>query len=252
MFILVLMSAVAFGYFSVAREMTLFRNHWEIYGRSMANSYSLLIEHGMGLSDRSFVQNVADRIVENEDVVLCSLYDHAGERVAHAAKKRRLPSPQSTYQITQAIHSKEGQMIGTLQIGLSLLKMDSQIDGLKRDILLVTLGVIGVGILFTLILTRILLRPIEKLAEATEMVTMGELAQTVDIRSKDEIGDLAKAFNQMTLQLKESRNNLERKVEERTHQLEENIAELNQARTSTLKMLEELQICQEGIGNGQP
>ena len=102
-------------------------------------------------------------------------------------------------------------MIGTLQIGLSLLKMDSQIDGLKRDILLVTLGVIGVGILFTLILTRILLRPIEKLAEATEMVTMGELAQTVDIRSKDEIGDLAKAFNQMTLQLKESRNNLEKK-----------------------------------------
>ena len=91
MFILVLMSAVAFGYFSVAREMTLFRNHWEIYGRSMANSYSLLIEHGMGLSDRSFVQNVADRIVENEDVVLCSLYDHAGERVAHAAKKRGSP-----------------------------------------------------------------------------------------------------------------------------------------------------------------
>ena len=34
---------------------------------------------------------------------------------------------------------------------------------------------------------------------------------------------------------------LERKVEERTHQLEENIEELNQARTSTLKMLEDLQ-----------
>src|SRR4030042_4115690 len=247
MFILVLMSAVAFGYFSVAREMTLFRNHWEIYGRSMANSYSLLIEHGMSLSDQSFLQNVADRIVENEDVVLCSLYGHAGERLAHAVKKRRLPNPQLTYQVTQTIHSKEGQMIGTLQIGLSLLKMDSQINGLKRDILLVTLGVIGVGILFTLILTRILLRPIEKLAEATALVAMGELAQTVDIRSKDEIGDLAKAFNQMTLQLKESRNNLERKVEERTHQLEENIAELNQARTSTLKMLEELQIAKKEL-----
>ena len=132
-------------------------------------------------------------------------------------------------------------MIGTLQIGLSLSKMDSQINGLKRDILLVTLGVIGLGILFTLILTRILLRPIEKLAEATERVAKGELAQTVDIRSRDEIGDLARAFNQMTLQLKESRMDLERKVEERTHQLEENIAELNRARTSTLKMLEELQ-----------
>jgi signal transduction histidine kinase len=112
---------------------------------------------------------------------------------------------------------------------------------LKRDILLVTLGVIGLGILFTLIMTRVLLRPIEKLAEATERVARGELVQTVDIRSRDEIGDLARDFNQMTLQLKESRMDLERKVEERTHQLEANIAELNRARTSTLKMLEELQ-----------
>jgi len=240
-FFLVLMSAAAFGYFSIAREMTLFRSHWEIYGRSMANSYGLLIEHGMNLSDRVFLQNVAERIIENEDVVLCSLYDNSGERWAHAVKKGRLPDSQLTYQITQTIHSKEGQMIGTLQIGLSLFKMDSQINGLKRDILLVTLGVIGLGILFTLIMTRVLLRPIEKLAEATERVAKGELAQTVDIRSRDEIGDLARAFNQMTLQLKDSRKYLEKKVEERTRQLEANIAELNRARTSTLKMLEELQ-----------
>ncbi len=55
------------------------------------------------------------------------------------------------------------------------------------------------------------------------------------------IGDLARAFNRMTLPLKESRSDLKRKLEERTHQLEENIAELNRARTSVLKMLEELQ-----------
>src|SRR4030042_1457931 len=74
-----------------------------------------------------------------------------------------------------------------------------------------------------------------------ETVAKGELVQTVGIESRDEIGDLTRDFNQMTIQLKESRMDLERKVEERTHQLEENIAELNRARTSTLKMLEELQ-----------
>jgi len=55
------------------------------------------------------------------------------------------------------------------------------------------------------------------------------------------IGDLATAFNRMILQPKESRSELERKVGERTHLLEENIAELNRARTATLKILEELQ-----------
>jgi signal transduction histidine kinase len=247
MFFLVLMSAAAFGYFFVAREMTLFRSHWEMYGRSMANSYSPLIEHGMGLLDQAFLQGVAERIIKNEDVVLCSLYDYSGERVAYAVKKGKLPDSQLTYRITQAIHSEGGRMIGTIELGLSLSKLDAQITELKKDILFVTLGVIGIGIMFTLILTRVLLRPIEKLAEATERVARGELAQTVDIRSRDEIGDLARDFNQMTLQLKESRTDLESKVEERTHQLEENISELSRARTSTLKMLEEFQAAKKEL-----
>jgi signal transduction histidine kinase len=45
----------------------------------------------------------------------------------------------------------------------------------------------------------------------------------------------------MTLQLKESRDTLEKKVEERTRQLEENINELNQARMATLRMIENLE-----------
>jgi len=112
---------------------------------------------------------------------------------------------------------------------------------LKMDILFVTLGVTGIGFLLTLIFTRILLKPIEELASATEKIAEGDLSQAVKIRSRDEIGDLARAFNQMTLQLKDSRNELESRVEERTRQLEGNIAELNHARTVTLKMLENLQ-----------
>jgi signal transduction histidine kinase len=55
------------------------------------------------------------------------------------------------------------------------------------------------------------------------------------------IGDLARAFNRIILPLKESRGELERKVKEQSHQLQESIAELNRARTTTLKILDELQ-----------
>ena len=60
------------------------------------------------------------------------------------------------------------------------------------------------------------------------------------------IGDLSRTFHQSTLPLEESqtdlnRNDLKRIVEERTRQLEENVKELNRARTSSLKMFEELQ-----------
>jgi two-component system cell cycle sensor histidine kinase PleC len=55
------------------------------------------------------------------------------------------------------------------------------------------------------------------------------------------VGDLAGAFHRVTLPLRESRIDPEGKVEERTRQLEENVRELNRARTSSLKMFEELQ-----------
>jgi len=118
--------------------------------------------------------------------------------------------------------------------------LDARLFDLRKDILFVTLGVLGIGFLLTLIFIRLFLKPIEKLASATERIAKGELVQSVDIQSRDEIGELARAFNQMILQLKESRNDLERKVEERTKQLEENIAELNRARMSALEMLDNL------------
>jgi signal transduction histidine kinase len=55
------------------------------------------------------------------------------------------------------------------------------------------------------------------------------------------IGNLAKAFNRIVLAPKEPRSELKRIAEERTHQLEETVVELNRARTATLKILEELQ-----------
>jgi signal transduction histidine kinase len=241
MFFLVLMSAGAFGYFFAAREITLLRAHLESQGKSIVNSIGRFFEHGILHSDHFFLQRISEKIIEDEDIMFCTVFDKDGKPLVHVAKKEIPSDPDLTYQVTQPIRSEEGNLIGTFQIGFSLNKLNSRMGEMRRDILLVTLGVSGIGILFTLIMTRVLLRPIEKLADATERVTRGELAHTVDIRSKDEIGDLARAFNQMTLQLKESRNDLEKKVEERTRQLEANVKELSRARTSTLKMLEELQ-----------
>lgn len=130
------------------------------------------------------------------------------------------------------------EFTGRLERGV----LEERLFQLRMDILFVTLGVMGIGFLLTLIFTRILLRPIGQLASAAEKIAGGDLSQMVEIRSRDEIGDLARVFNQMILQLRESRENLEKKVEERTRQLEDNIKELNHARTVTLRMLENLQL----------
>jgi len=241
MICIAVVGSLAFGYFFMAREMTFHRSHLESHGKSIVNNFRSLIEQGIDLSDRSSLQRIAESLVEDEDVVLCSFSDPSGESLAYAVKKGVLPDPNLTYQLTQPLQSKEGQSIGTLQIGLSLSPLTNRMIKMRRDIILISLGLIGVGILFTFVLTRILLQPIEKLVTATERVAKGELAQTVDIQSRDEIGDLAKAFNQMTLQFKKSRDDLEKKVDERTRLFEETLEELNQTKTSAQKILQDLE-----------
>ncbi len=239
--LLILVASVAFGWFFIARETTLLRSQLEGCGRSMANNLGPLIKYTLSLSDRSSLQLLAEGMVMDEDVVQCSLFGSSGERLAHAVKPSGLVDPDLTVHLTQPVLSRDGQKIGTLQIGLSLQKLKARIEEIKRDILLLTLGVIAAGILLSVIFTRILLLPIGRLIGATERMTRGDLAHTVDIRSRDEIGDLARAFNQMTLKYKESREDLEKKLDGRTRQLEETVEELSGLRGSNQKILKDME-----------
>ena len=151
-------------------------------------------------------------------------------------KEKGIPESYLIYYLSQPIRSREGQVIGTLQIGLSLQGFGQDIGRLKRDIVVLAVGVAAAGILLAVIFTWILLLPIRKLVMAAEKVGRGDLA-TVDVVSRDEIGDLANAFNHMTLQLKESRDGLERKVEERTQELERASRELKEMDETKLKFI---------------
>jgi GAF domain-containing protein len=83
----------------------------------------------------------------------------------------------------------------------------------------------GIGIFLLGILTSLAIRqaiqPIETLTETATAITQGELGRIAPVESEDEIGVLAQAFNQMTEQLLESIGNLERRVFDRTRDLEQ-------------------------------
>ncbi|MBK8930857.1 MAG: HAMP domain-containing protein [Chloroflexi bacterium] len=69
------------------------------------------------------------------------------------------------------------------------------------------------------ITTRIL-HPIQDLTEASTAIASGDLNRIVPVASNDELGILAKDFNVMTENLKEMLDNLEQRVNQRTHALE--------------------------------
>jgi signal transduction histidine kinase len=65
-------------------------------------------------------------------------------------------------------------------------------------------GAVGatlVAFVLGILLARTLTRPIRELTLATRAVAKGDLAQQVPVRSQDELGELAVAFNQMNIDL---------------------------------------------------
>jgi len=82
----------------------------------------------------------------------------------------------------------------------------------------VLFGVFGVLILvigvLAVILSRAISRPIKKLTETVRDIAGGDLKKRADVKSKDEIGQLGNAFNDMTGKLQDSYDKLKRQVEE--------------------------------------
>ena len=90
---------------------------------------------------------------------------------------------------------------------------------LIRSTLLLAAG-LGLACLAGLFLARRMVVPIRTLSVGAAKIGGGDLTQRIDIRTGDELEALGDQFNTMAVRLEDSYATLERKVEERTRQLE--------------------------------
>jgi two-component system, NtrC family, nitrogen regulation sensor histidine kinase NtrY len=75
---------------------------------------------------------------------------------------------------------------------------------------IVTLVIIFLATWFGLTLAKGITDPIQDLVQATNRITQGDLDSLIDIEADDEIGLLVKSFNQMTKDLKKSKDSVEK------------------------------------------
>jgi signal transduction histidine kinase len=79
---------------------------------------------------------------------------------------------------------------------------------------------LGLAVLAGLLLARRMVGPIEALQESAMKIGAGDLGQRISIKTGDELEVLGEQFNSMAAQLQHSYATLERRVQERTHELE--------------------------------
>jgi len=136
------------------------------------------------------------------------------------------------------LYDYSGQIIGVVDI----LSEHSAVVAAQRQALTVSLVIFLAGVLATNAVMGFVVgstvRPIRQLTQAATAFAAGDLSRSVEVNTRDEVGRLAEAFNQMGSQLRELIGSLEQRVAERTRALQAT-SEISQ-RLSTLLDLDDL------------
>jgi len=133
----------------------------------------------------------------------------------------------------EPIIDPEETIIGILYVGM----LEKPYLDTTNRVMLAFCLLAGLFVLFLLVMlffsTGRIINPLQQMVVATQEIARGDLSHKVEVHSRDEIGRLADSFNRMTDNLKGANEKLvdwtrtlERKVEERTHELREMQAHL--------------------------
>jgi GAF domain-containing protein/HAMP domain-containing protein len=123
--------------------------------------------------------------------------------------------------LTSPLHDFSGRIVGTLDIVYDHTHISATQNRRMIFAALVSLLALGLAGLSLVVFTSRTLKPIQTLTSAAASIAEGDLTGIVDTKpSNDEIGTLTTAFNRMTVQLSNSIIELEKRVADRTQDLE--------------------------------
>jgi signal transduction histidine kinase len=140
-----------------------------------------------------------------------------------------------------------GRRMGTLYVasinpGRATERQAVFMGSVNRSLIISALVAAAVALIATLLLSRRILAPVVALTRAAREMARGDLGQRVDVRSSDEIGELARAFNAMSESLARAEQLRRNMVNDIAHEL----------RTPLTKIRCQIEMLQEGLVSADP
>ncbi|HUI25495.1 MAG TPA: ATP-binding protein [Candidatus Kryptonia bacterium] len=201
-----------------------------------------VVDTCMLTGDRESVQKVLQAVSTHRDIEHVRIFDTAGRihfSSQPAERGRNLDAAEMSRYVGQAgpllwtdydgavthslvrplfnqpacmsCHPPEQKIVGILQVSLSLAPTWQQLDRLKRRALLatlLTLAVIVIGIWLSL--TFLIDQPLQELVAVMGHAEHGDLSARVPVQRTDELGRLARHFNEMISKLDDAQREIER------------------------------------------
>jgi len=138
--------------------------------------------------------------------------------------------------------STTGSHLFSVRYLLSNSSLSTKMSSIYKQLTILFLVLVILTAIMSIVFTIKLVEPVVTLTKTVAKIQEGNLDVKSDIKTEDEIGLLAKTFNEMTAKLKESYTILEEKVKQRTIELETERGSLEtkvKERTSELQQLKD-------------
>jgi methyl-accepting chemotaxis protein len=200
-----------------------------VLGEELVQEITKVLEFGLALNDIEDLSNrCQDLVAEHDDLAFAMVADREGTVRFHSD-----PSRQGTPVEKQMLDpsaapptesdAREIKLLGTTVYATRLPVRDNQdtyhgmvILGMKGEVIDTAVagpriaaavsGVVSFAVMLTFILlfiTRQITRPLDLLSQTAGAVAGGDLTQKIEVSSKDEIGDLYRAFGNMLVSLRD-------------------------------------------------
>jgi two-component system NtrC family sensor kinase len=129
-------------------------------------------------------------------------------------------------------HSLKQSVLGVLDVRMSLQTLDAHIAKTRNTMIIsAVIMIVVVSVIVIAFLTVTVLTPVKRLMKGAREISDGNLDHHIRIRQKNELGQLAEAFNEMTASLKHEK--------EENQQWAETLQERVQEKTAALKAIHE-------------
>jgi signal transduction histidine kinase len=196
-------------------------------GESIARNLSERIADSVLLQDIYRTQEAINDLVKTErDVEYIFVLDDNGELIAHTFKNGHPPGvlrwnplydrPTSV----QLLETERGfvrdigvkvfsDMNPEVHVGMREERIMQTLARIRYIVITLTIGVTVTGAALACLFSRFITQPLNTLVRFADLLSRGEFGKSLDVKSKDEIGELSSTFNHLSHELESYRKKME-------------------------------------------
>ena len=207
---------IVLGFYFIYHEEKVLLSEFDERAKALINSFAASSEYPILFGDMEMLSKIGRSALSQKDIIFCEIKDKQDKILFQQGTKQHKYIKKFTASVfserfrgdTQEemfldTAPKETIKIGEVCLIFSLASIKEKLNNVKNAaVLIILFAIVLASIAITLFIRLVLGVPINKLLMGTKIIAKGNLDYHVPIKSKDEIGQLAVAFDQMTKELK--------------------------------------------------